>query len=100
MYQVMLLDLYPRRLRLEDLLQNAPQVVVIFPLRIVRLEFSDIRDIPDVIAGAVFISVAVLQFLAGNLFAQGDRFHHRAIAVARAPDVVDLAAPWILIEVI
>lgn len=50
----------PDGLRLKNLLQNAPHVVLVLPVGIVGLEFSDVGDIPDMIARAIIFAVTVL----------------------------------------
>ena len=53
-----------------DFAQNLRNVVLQFPIRVVLLEVREIADPPDVIATAIFVDVARVERLAGDLFAE------------------------------
>lgn len=56
------------------------------------LKFRDVADPPDVVAAPIFGNIFGMKFVSGNLFAERNRFEHRAIAVACAAHVIDLTA--------
>src|SRR5690606_23236638 len=74
-----------------NLLEDRADVVADRPVRIVFAEPASIGNPPDVVAGAVLLAVGPVELLASDLLADLDRFEHRAVAVAPAAHVVDLA---------
>src|SRR5438477_7607990 len=73
----------------EDLLQNFPQSVAKFPLRIMRLKFPHITDPPDVIPDAIALLIMPGELAAGDFFTKRNRFQHRAIAKASTAHVIN-----------
>ncbi len=55
------------------------------------MEFGDVADPPDVVAGTIGVGIGVVERRAGKFLANLDGFQHGAIAEAAATDVVDLA---------
>jgi len=55
------------------------------------LEFADIADPPNVVAGAVVLDVCPVQFAAADLLAQVNCLQHGAIGMAAAAQVVNFA---------
>src|SRR5215212_5857495 len=80
--------------RLVDLLQDPPDVVLELPVGVVRLEAAVVADPPDVVADPVRLLVGPVERLAGDLLAERDRLEHRRVAEAPASDVVDLGNAW------
>ena len=72
----------------EDFFQGAAQVVFVMPAGIVRLEFGDVADPPDVVAAAV-----------GGLVGPGEFFSGDAIPASTWVGVAALADPGFLIEI-
>ena len=83
-----------------NFLENVVQGVFVLPIGIVGLELANIGNIPDVVAGAIIFGVAVVQFFACQVFADGDRLQHGAVAMPRTSHVIDFAAAGILVEVV
>ena len=87
-------------IRISDLLQDAPDVVLESPLRIMRLEAAVVADPPDVVADPVRVLVRPVELLADDLLGQLDRLEHRGVAEATPADVVDLADPGLAEELV
>ena len=64
-----------------------------------RLEFSRIADVPDVVSDPILIRVSHVHLSVGQLLDQRDRLRHRAVTVSATAGVVDLAAARVLVEV-
>src|SRR4051794_16163442 len=73
-----------------NLVQDLAHPVTELPARIMRLELSHIADPPNVIADAIRLLVAPIQFLSADLLARLDGFQHRTIGMAAAANVVNL----------
>ena len=58
------------------------------------LEFAHVADPPDVVADAVVLDISPIEFATADLLAKFDGFEHRAIGMAAAAHVIDLAAAW------
>src|SRR5262249_50986925 len=86
-------------LALVDVLQDAAQVVAVAPLGGVRPELAPGGDVPDVVGGAGPGAVGDACLAAADLLAQLDGLEDRAVAVARAADVVHLADARVAVEV-
>lgn len=71
-----------------------------FPIWIVRLKFTHVADIPDVIAHAIAILVGSCERLARDRFADLNCLQHGTVAKATAANVVYLARTGIAIELI
>src|SRR5262252_1040601 len=59
------------------------------------LEFSQVRDVANVISLSRFLNITPRQFLAAHLLDALDGFQHRNAVLASAAEVVDLAGPRI-----
>src|SRR5215471_19293225 len=77
-----------------NLFENLTQIVAEFPTRIMRLEFSNIADPPNMITNTVHFVIAPLQFASADLLAKIDRLKHRTIRVAAPADVVNFTCAW------
>ena len=64
------------------------------------LKFSDIGNIPDMIAKAIFLLVVNLHLLSAQSFTLADCLFHRAVAVTTAADIVNLSRAGILVKMI
>src|SRR5215510_1095874 len=61
---------------------------------IMRLEFPDVTDPPDVIANAIGGNVFPFKLLSRDFLADGDRFQHRTVGKPAAADIIDFARSW------
>ena len=59
-----------------DLLEDAANIVLEFPIWIVLFKTSQITDIPDVVATAVVFDVGRTKFIACDLFGHADGLQH------------------------
>ena len=82
-----------------DFRQDLPDTVDLFPSRVVRLEFRNIRDPPYVVAAPMDGIISDVHAAAGQLLAHADGFQHRTIGETAPAGIVDLAAARILVEV-
>ncbi len=55
------------------------------------LKFTDVADPPNVIANSVGFLVGPIEFLAGNVLTEIDRFEHRATTKATATNIIDFS---------
>ena len=58
---------------------------------IVRLEFPDVADPPDVVSLSIVTAILPVHFPAGDLLAHGNSLKHGTVGKSAATDVVDLA---------
>src|SRR5471032_72206 len=79
-----------------DFRQDFLEAVAELPVGIMRLEFPNVADPPDVVADAVVLNVSPFQFFAADAFALVNRLEHGAVRVAAAADVVDFAGARLL----
>ena len=84
-----------RLLRSDNFPKNGAEITRDFPVRIVRLEFAQIRDITDVIALASFLDIFPVQCFSGHLGNFRDGFEHRDAIRASPAKVIDLAGSWV-----
>ena len=82
-------------LRRDDFLENRVQPARNSPVGIIFLEFSQVRDIADVIALSRFVHILPRQFLSAHLLDALDGFQHRDAVFASAAEVINLAGPRI-----
>ena len=74
-----------------DFTEDRQTVKLQFVPGIVRLEFSDVADPPDVVSLSVFTAVLPVHFPTGDLLAHGNSFQHGAVGKSAAADVIDHA---------
>lgn len=86
-------------MRLDDFLNRRTKRMGVVPVRVMRLEFFRVADIPDVVANPILIRVRHVHLPFGQLLDQRNRFNHRAVAVSTPARVVDLAASRVLMKV-
>src|ERR1700722_16578706 len=63
-----------------------------------RLEFSHIADVPNMVADACIIRNGVRKFVATDLLNKPDCFEHRNVCVSRTAHIIDFAWPRRLIK--
>src|SRR4051794_29654566 len=85
---------------LVDLPADPRHVVAEPPAGVVAGELADVADPPDVVARPVRLRVRPRQLPPGDPLADVDRLQHRAVAEPPAADVVDLARPRRLEELV
>ena len=86
------------RAGLVDFSEDVLDGVLVFPVRVVALEFADVADIPDVVADAVFFEVGEVELFACESLADADGLEHGAVRVAAAADVIDFSNAGTFIE--
>ena len=79
----------------EDILDG----ILVAPIRVVLLEFTNITDIPDVIADTVILEVGKIELVPGELLSDSDGLEHGAVRMAASPDVVDFAHTRVFVKV-
>src|SRR5580658_2789942 len=82
-----------------DLAKQSIEIVTIMPFGIVALEFSNVRNPPDVVAGAIVFAVAPVHRPASQPLANFDRFQHRTFGMTAATNVIDLTNPGLPEEI-
>src|SRR5512146_1233354 len=83
-----------------NLLEDSRHIVYHVPVRVMRLEFIQVTDVPDVVTDAVLFGISPIDLAGRNLLAKLDSLEHRAVAEATAPHVVNLAVAGIFIELV
>ena len=74
-----------------DLAQNGQAVKLEFVSWIVRLEFSDVADPPDVVSLSIFTTVLPVHFSPRDLLAYGNGFQHGTVGKSAPANVIDHA---------
>src|ERR1700731_1037180 len=87
-----------RSRRFEYLDEDIRKIIFPIPARIMRLEFADIAYPPDMIAYPVVLRIKVVHFFPCNLFAAGNGFQHRTVAMPSPACIVYLPRPRLLIK--
>src|SRR5881296_199371 len=80
-----------------DFPEDPLEVILVRPGWIMGLELSDIADVPDMFADTVLVPVDDAYLVAGARLQEVDGLKHRAVRVAPATRVVDLAWPRITV---
>lgn len=74
-----------------DLAKNRETVKLQYVSGIVRLEFPDVADPPDVVSLSIVTAILPVHFPSGNLLAHGNGLKHGAVGKSAAAYVVDLS---------
>lgn len=74
-----------------DLTQYGETVKLQCVSGIVRLEFPDVADPPDVVSLSILTAVLPVHFPTGDLLAHGNGFQHGTVRKTAAADVIDHA---------
>ena len=81
-----------------DLLDRIFEAELLLPLRVMFLEFSQVADVPDVVAATVLVDDGVIHFVAGDLLTQVNRLQNRTAVLPAPAHVVNFGDFRILIN--
>src|SRR5260221_6497100 len=68
------------------------------PFGIMRLEFGDVGNIPDMVAYAIRVLISIYRLFPENIFRFLDGFKHRYVGLARTPSVIRFSGTRILMK--